>query len=170
MKKIIIYSSKTGNTKKVAEACHKRAGKDWILKNTEDEFDIKDYSEIVLGFWVDKGSADERALNLIKKIEGKKVSLFGTLGAYPDSDHAKESMERVKTMVEENNNEVRGTFMCQGAIDPKLIEWMNSLPSEHPHYPNKERKKRWAEAEKHPNQKDFDNAGDWFEKTLVRGE
>ena len=51
-----------------------------------DEFDI-----ILIGFWVHKGIADAKAMKYIDKIKGKKVGVFGTLGAYTDSEHDKQS-------------------------------------------------------------------------------
>lgn len=166
MKKLIAYSTLTGNTKKVAEACFGICDEKWEIKDINEEINLDNYEHVVLGFWVDKGTADKKSLEFIEKIQNKKVSLFGTLGAYPDSDHSRESMENVKKVVSTNNNQVNGTFMCQGAVDPKLINWMKSLPAEHPHSPNPERIKRWEIASQHPNEEDFNNVQNWF-KTII---
>src|SRR5699024_6453147 len=96
---------------------------------------------IIVGFWVDKGTADEKAKKYMEKLKGKKVGVFGTLGAYPDSDHAKKTMMRVRELLE-RENEVVAEFLCQGKVDPKLIEKFKDLPPDHPHGMTEERKKR----------------------------
>ncbi len=166
MKNLIVYSSLTGNTKKVAEACKSIANEEWDILAVNQDIDVDKYDTITLGFWVDKGTADQKSLELIKKIKNKRIAFFATLGAYPDSDHAMKTLDRVETLFKENGNEVHSSFICQGAIDPKLIDWMRKLPNEHPHSPNEDRIKRWEEASKHPNEKDFADAKAWFEKVL----
>ncbi len=166
MKKLIVYSSITGNTKKVAEVCKSITDENWDIQAIDNKINLDDYNLIVLGFWVDKGTADSKSLKLIKKIKNKRVAFFATLGAYPDSNHARKTLEKVKKIFTENNNEVHSTFICQGAIDTKLIDWMKKLPKEHSHSPNEERVKRWSEAAKHPNEKDFEGAKMWFKKVI----
>ncbi len=93
----------------------------------------------------------------MEKIEGKKVGVFGTLGAYPDSDHAKKTLKRVRELLEVKN-EVIAEFLCQGKVDPKLIEKFKELPAGHPHGMTEERRKRHEEASKHPNEQDIKEA------------
>lgn len=158
MKKAIIYSSLTGNTKKVAEKIWEVSDKMMEIFNVQDVTSIDSYEEIILGFWVDRGTADKKMLNLIERIKDKKVSFFATLGAYPDSDHAKKVIMNVTELLEKNNNKVDKTFICQGKVSDSLKERMKTLPKEHPHYPDEARLKRWADADKHPNEEDFSNA------------
>ena len=51
------------------------------------------------------------------------VGLFGTLGAYPDSPHAKGCIRDSENMlkISGKNNNVLGSFLCLGKIDEKLI-------------------------------------------------
>ena len=91
-------------------------------------------------------------------IKNKKVGTFGTLGAYPDSDHAKNCVKKISDSLKENNNEIIAEFICQGAIDPKLMEVMRKMGDSGPHAVNPERIARWAEAAKHPNEDDFNVA------------
>lgn len=166
MKNLLVYSSLTGNTKKVAEVCYSLCDSSWEIRDIKEEFDVEIYSKIVLGCWIDKGTADKKSLELIEKIKNKDIAYFVTLGAYPDSDHAKESLEKIKIEFEKEGNRVHSSFICQGAVDPKLINWMKNLPNDHPHAPNPDRIKRWEIASQHPNQEDFENARNWFKEIL----
>lgn len=154
MKKMVVYSSKTGNTKKVAYAAAE-ALNDCEIYDVDSAPDPVDYDFIVMGYWIDKGTADAKALKYIDKIKGKKVFPFMTLGAYPDSDHGKKCVENGKKLLD--NNEYMGSFICQGGIAESLKLWMYKLDKDHPHYPNEERIKRWAEADKHPDEIDLEN-------------
>ncbi|MFW6263393.1 MAG: flavodoxin family protein [Thermotogota bacterium] len=165
MKTLLVYSSRTGNTKKIAHEIHQ------VLPEGTDIFPIEqapapgDYEMIIIGFWVDRGTADKKTLEYIKAIEKKKVAFFITLGAYPDSEHAKKVIENGKELLGEKN-EVLGSFICQGKIDPALTEKFKSLPPDHPHTMTPERKKRHEIAAKHPNEEDFQKAKDLFKALL----
>lgn len=163
MKILVTYSTKTGNTKKIAEQIHK------ALDNSElfDISEVKnlDYDLIVVGTWIDKATADLKALEFIKTIKDKKVAFFFTLGAYSDSNHAQDCIKNIKNLFEENNNTVLGHYHCQGAIDPKLIEFMKAkFPIGHPHGPTPERIQRWKDASTHPDENDLKNAYEYFSK------
>ncbi|UYO98955.1 flavodoxin family protein [Oceanotoga sp. DSM 15011] len=144
MKSILIYSTLTGNTKKVAESIKEvmPENTDFIsideAKNIEN-FD--DYDFITIGYWVDRGTADKKTLEVLKNIKNKKIAFFFTLGAYPDSEHAQKCVDRFEELMKNNNNEVLGHFHCQGKIDPRLAEKFKNLPPDHPHAMNEERKK-----------------------------
>lgn len=163
MKILITYSSKTGNTKKVAEAI-KSSLKDAHLEPIENITNIDDYNLIIVGGWIDRATFDSKTLNFIKTISNKKVGYFFTLGACPTSDHAKDCVNNIKNLFLENNNTIVANYFCQGAIDPKLISWMSTLPEDHKMYPNKERKQRWEDAASHPDNNDLENSKKAFIK------
>lgn len=161
MKVLTAYSSKTGNTKKVAEAIHEVMPEGSLLAELPSAPPPEDFDFIALGFWVDKGNADAKALEYIRKITGKKIGLFMTLGAYPDSEHAKKSMAAVRALLEPHNTVVR-EFICQGKIDPALSKMFEKFPAGHPHAMTPERKERHAEAAKHPDGDDLRRAAACF--------
>ena len=94
---LVAYSSKTGNTKKLAEGILDGIKKmEGGVVDTADIVDIKDikdiseidkYDTVIAGYWVDKGGANEEAAVFLKKITGKKVGIFATLAYWPDSEH-----------------------------------------------------------------------------------
>ncbi len=162
MKRALIYSSMTGNTKQVAEKIIEVMPKDMEMFSVEEAGDLDQYNSLILGFWVDKGTADKKMLEIIDKVEDKEISIFATLGAYPDSDHAKEVVNKVTTMLESNNNKANKVFVCQGKISDKLKKRMLNLPKDHPRYPDEDKLKRWADADKHPNEEDFKRVQEVF--------
>ncbi|MDP0494000.1 MAG: flavodoxin family protein [Fusobacterium sp. JB021] len=167
MKTLVAYSTKTGNTKKVAEAINEVIDGSEI-KNIDDINNL-DYDLVIVGAWIDKGTANKEAIDFIEKLENKKAAFFFTLGAYPDSDHAKDCVKRIEELFIKNNNEVIGHYLCQGAVDPKLIEFMKKqFPVDHPHGPNPERIKRWTDASTHPNLEDLEDAKSKF-KSIIEG-
>lgn len=163
----VIYSSKTGNTKKIAEAILKGCPNNFKIFSVDEDPELSEFDFIFMGYWVDKGTADKKALEFMEDICHKKVALFATLGAYPDSDHAKESLAAGAKCLGEGCTVV-DNFICQGAIDPKLMEWMNKLPEDHPHAPDEARIKRWKDASTRPNQEDFNNAEKFAEKVISK--
>ncbi|MDR3259988.1 MAG: flavodoxin family protein [Fusobacteriaceae bacterium] len=167
MKVLITYSTLTGNTKKIANSV-----KD-AIQNADlldiSEVNTLDYDLIIIGTWIDKGSADNKALNFIKTIKNKKTAFFFTLGAYANSEHSKNCNNKITEILKENNNEVIGSFHCQGAIDPKLIEQMKKMfPADHHHGANPESLKRWGDASTHPDVNDERNAKEYFENLIKK--
>ncbi|WP_297406272.1 flavodoxin family protein [uncultured Cetobacterium sp.] len=161
MKTLITYSSKTGNTKKVAEAIFNSLS-NCELKDIDEVTTLDNYDFLIIGGWIDKSTFDTKTLNFIKSIKNKKIGYFFTLGAYADSDHAKDCVNNIDTLFIENENTILKNFFCQGAIDPKLIAWMSTLPEDHKMHPDADRKKRWNDAASHPDENDLSQASKAF--------
>ncbi len=157
MKSLVVYSSRTGNTEKVAKAVFDALPEPKEIFSAKEAPDPAGYDFLALGFWVDKGTANAGSATYMKGVKGKKIGLFGTLGAYPDSDHARQCMEKVKQMVD--GNEVLGEFMCQGKVDPALVKMMETKMKDDPHHSmTPERRARLEEAARHPDEKDLADA------------
>lgn len=161
MKILIAYSSKTGNTKKVGEAISE------VIEN-KDLIDIKenpnpdDYDGVIVGYWADKGKADELSDKFMEKIQNKPCGIFATMGAYPYTDHGKKIINYGIEKLEKNGNKVYKTFICQGKMKKTLKEKFEKYPKGHPHHPNSITIKRHIDASTHPNEKDFDIAKEIF--------
>ncbi len=167
MKILITYSSRTGNTKKVAEAIYDIMPSDAVIAPVELAPDPAEFDFVAVGYWVDKGMPDDLAKEFMARISNKKVGLFGTLGAWPDSDHAKECMAAAVKLVEDNNNTVTCQFICMGKVDPRLIEAMQKMPEAAArHAMTPERKARLEEAAKHPDDNDLERARMVFSSAL----
>jgi flavodoxin len=155
VKTLVAYSSLTGNTRRVAEAIFASLKGDKAILPISEAGDGAGFERIIIGFWVDKGDANEEALAFIEKLKGKALGVFATLGADPTSEHAKKCLDGVLARLLAKGNEVKASFICRGAIDPVLIErvkakWGGQAPQA--------RVDSWTEAASHPDEKDFANA------------
>ena len=167
MKILLTYSSKTGNTKKVAEGLNQIMPKDITDFMTVNKVEsIDKYDCIFVGYWVDKALPNDEAKVFMESIKNKKVGVFATLGAYPDSHHGRESLENGVNILKSNHNEVISEFICQGKIDERLVEMFKSFPEGHPHYVTEEKLKRYEIAAKHPDDNDIERAKEIFEKGM----
>ena len=121
------------------------------------------YDLVAVGYWVDKGMPDAQAKAYLETVWDANVALFGTLGAWPDSDHARDCIAQGEALVNapERRNRVIGTYLCQGKVDPKIVAMMQKMASDvHPMTP--ERKARLEEAAKHPDEADCLRAQEAF--------
>lgn len=160
----IIYSSKTGNTKKIAEAMASVKVDAFDVIDAATKPDLSNYELIAFGYGVDKGAPYASCQELMGTIEKKAVILFQTLGAEGMGDHAFSCIANGGACLGKGNH-VIGAFSCQGAIDPKLIERMRQMPAG-PHAATPENEARWAAAASHPDSDDLARAKEFMEKTL----
>ncbi len=119
--------------------------------------DPSEYDFLALGFWVDKGTVNAGSARYMETVTAKRIGLFGTLGAYPDSEHAKQCLKKARALVQ--GNDILGEFLCQGKVDPGLIKMMETKMKDDPHHSmTPERRARLEEAAKHPDKKDLADA------------
>ena len=168
MKKIVIYSSLTGNTAKVGHAIAQELGCEAVKFDENFSLNLDEYDFIVVGFYVDKGDAEPNFKHFLSQIKDKKTGVFMTLGMDPQHEHAATCLEKVKVVLREGGNEILREFYCQGAIDPKIIEQLRKMGETMPNDPRytitPEREARWARAASHPDENDLEKA-----KTAFRG-
>ena len=162
---LIVYSSKTGNTRSIAMGVFSAFGNRASISSVGSVSSVEPYSWLILGFWVDRGTMDPKAKDFLQSVRGHRIALIGTLGAYPDSAHATRVKEETQSLVS-LENECLGCFLCQGRIDPALTKQFETYPPDHPHYMSEERKKRHLEAANHPNDEDIRAAVKACEKML----
>ena len=160
MKILLTYSSKTGNTKQVAEAIGASLNGNIELASISNAPDYNEYDLVIVGFWIDKGRPNTEALRYIRTLNSAQTAFFFTLGADAESNHAKQCLERCRNYFK--GNTLLGEFCCQGKISPKLVNFLKKLPAWFPHGPNKERVARWESASTHPDNNDLQCAGEYF--------
>ncbi|MBW2654566.1 MAG: flavodoxin family protein [Deltaproteobacteria bacterium] len=127
MKSLIVYSSQTENTKKLA---------DTIYENLEGEKDIfpidkapssEGYDLIAIGFWLMAGKPDPKSSEYLEKIgKGARLFLFATHGASSSSDHVENAINHARGLT--NEVEIAGVFTCQGEVNPKVLEKVKQKP------------------------------------------
>lgn len=127
MKGIIIYSSKTGNTKRMAEKIYEALKDEYemTIKNIRDSPNIESYDFVLLGGWIDRGTLEAKSLKYLENIKNKKLGLFATLGAMPDSEHGRKVIKNLEGLL--IGKESLGQYICPGLVDPKMIEKLKGI-------------------------------------------
>lgn len=77
----IVYTSRTGNTGKVAAAVYQglpEHRKD--IEELSSDTGTEEAEVYLVGFWTDKGTCPVETQEFLRKLSGKKVLLFGTCG------------------------------------------------------------------------------------------
>lgn len=131
----ILFSSNTGNTKLLAEAIRKAlpaAYCDFFGDCAENE---PESDMVYVGFWTNKGIADDNALSLLKTLRSKKIFLFGTAGFGGSEAYFKRILDKTKESLDASNTVV-GEFMCQGKMPQSVRERYEKMKEQPDHMPN----------------------------------
>ena len=117
----IIFSSLTGNTKKLADTIHEMLPHDKCDYFGENDSRVPQSDLLYIGFWTDKGNADHKTLELLAKLKNKKIFLFGTAGFGGSDVYLKKILEQVRQSID-SSNVVIGEYMCQGKMPLSVRE------------------------------------------------
>lgn len=121
MKAAVIYCSKTGNTKKVAEAIAEVLGT--RAKSVEEEIDLRDCDLICVGTGVHAGRPEHgmtKFLKRLEKVEGKKGAVFGTYSGLTGF------LNTMESVLKEKGVDVIGKWSCQG----RFLIFLRGRPNE----------------------------------------
>ena len=155
---MVVYSSTTGNTKKIAtEIFSALPGMSKDMQNIE-EYRGKDAEIFFIGFWVDRGTCGMSVINVLSELHGKKIALFGTCGMGRGTAYYREIEQKVKVWIPDDC-EYLGTFLCQGKM-PMKVRQKYEISREDPREEafRKQMLKNFDEALFHPNEQDFVDA------------
>lgn len=111
----IVYSSKTGNTRLLAERL-----RDILPQGTCSYFGPPDpraleAETLLVGFWTDKGTCDQETGAFLEGVTGQRVFLFGTAGFGGEQAYFDRILGTVREKVP-STAPVTGGFMCQGKM------------------------------------------------------
>ena len=126
MKSLVVYSTQTGNTRKLAEAVFEALSGEREILPVDDAPDPSEYDSIAVGFWLKGGRPDPKSAEYLGKITRQTLFLFATHGAGAGSDHAIHGMALAKSLAAEAD--IRGTYSCQGEVNPKILEKASKKP------------------------------------------
>lgn len=175
MKVEIVYESKTGNTKLIAESIKNSLEEtdntvilqsvEEALKNDSKNTDVDLY---FLGSWTNKGDCGEGMSKFAKGLNNKKIFLFGTAGFGGTEKYYEVLAERFSAKFSENNK-VLGFFYCQGKMPSSIRDRYVSLLTK-----NTEDKKlevsieNFDKAQSHPDKSDIEQAKNFAKICLQR--
>ena len=165
MKWAVIYSSVTGNTKKLAEAAAKGLNADIFPVNNIP--DLSSYDALFIGYWLRRGSPDDKTSAFLKTLSNRKIVFFQTHGAYVGSEHTVTAFARAGALLGEECI-VLGTFSCQCAVSPSMIKARKEgkIPG-HKNDNLDECLKRWKNAKSHPDEKDLEAIQNFAKKMQI---
>jgi flavodoxin I len=161
VKSLIVYSSQSGNTKKLAEAIYDTLADAKSIYPVAEAPETDGYDFIAVGFWLLGGKPDTAAADYLAKMpkrNGSKLFLFATHGAQAQSDHVKNAFEQAKSLVP--GAEILGTYSCQGQLSEKIIEKLKTKPVPPPWYAGP------STGLGHPDDRDLEALKDMIKKLL----
>ncbi|WP_294150757.1 flavodoxin family protein BilS [uncultured Clostridium sp.] len=184
MKYAIVYSSRTGNTKMLADQalevfrntgegnCLFYGDAQTALQEGQKSGKSAERADILcVGFWTDKGNADADALAFLKMLGERvpvpgKLILFGTAGFGSDRTYYDRVIHNITQELSETVNPA-AYFMCQGRMASTVLERYQAMLEADP---GDSRARRMIEnyhaALSHPGQEDFTAFGYFLEEII----
>lgn len=155
---LVVISSRTGNTMILGHAITDALPGAVLMRTSEVPEDLERFNPVLLGFWCDRGDAPEDMRELAKRLHGKRIACFATMGGDPDKDawmhRASESL-----VAAGSDNELVDIFLCRGRIDPEVFERMTTMLGGNV---SPERESRRRESETHPDRTDLARGAVFF--------
>ena len=131
----IVFSSKTGNTKLLADTLHAYLPQENCCYFGTPDTDAKEADDLYVGFWTDKGNADESTLDFLKQLHGKNIFLFGTAGFGGSEEYFNKILKKVERSLDRSNT-VFGRYMCQGKMPVSVRQRYEAMKAKPLHIPN----------------------------------
>lgn len=99
----IVYSSRTGNTERLAQAIRQALPPEECLYFGPPDPQARAAERIYVGFWTDKGDCDAQTRAFLSELRGKEIFLFGTAGFGGASVYFRRILTRVAQGLEASN-------------------------------------------------------------------
>lgn len=166
MKYLVVYTSRTGNTEKIAAeifAALPGVSKD-IQRVEEVRGDAKLY---FVGFWNDKGTCSGSIMDFLSSLHGKQVALFGTCGMGGSEEYFKQVSKRVEALIPDDD-EFLGSFLCTGRMPPQVLERYKMMQERQDSPQLRRMIKAYEEGMLHPDEKDLEKARQFVETIRKR--
>lgn len=123
MKVSIVYFTRSGNTKKVAEAIFEQIESEKEMKKLDELDSLEGYDLAFVGFPIEGFGPPQIAKTFLEnKCAGKKVALFITHSAPEESEYLKDWLSKCKDAAK--GTDLVGLFNCQGDLAQNVKEMM----------------------------------------------
>jgi len=120
MKSLVVYSSQTGNTRKLAERVKACLPGEKVMTSIEAAPEAAGYDLVAVGFWLQGGKPDPKAAAFLQSVNHMPLFLFATHGAAADSAHAQNAMAQAQELAPDAH--IVGLFNCPGEVNPNVLE------------------------------------------------
>ena len=131
----VVYSSRTGNTALLAQAIREALPREECLYFGEPNARALGAEMIYVGFWTDKGNADESTSDFLKQLHGKNIFLFGTAGFGGSKEYFDKILKKAEHSLDKSNT-VFGCYMCQGKMPMSVRQRYEEMKKQPIHLPN----------------------------------
>lgn len=168
MKYEIVYISKSGCTKKVAQALAEAVSpQPCRLVNFEMETPSDDADVYLVGFGVRRGACPYALLEWMEELDGKKVMLFATAGLAA-LDGYQGRIETVASSFLPDSCEYLGMYLCQGTISQEGYDYLRSRfasPDNETAMQNVKQLRAWSQG--HPDAQELQDACTFLRNALL---
>lgn len=127
----IVYSSKTGNTKMLADALHQALPADDCLYFGAPDAQALAAERIYIGFWTDKGTCDAETAAFLAQLTHQEIFLFGTCGFGGGVAYFEQILARVRDLLSESVQLV-GSYLCPGKMPQSVRDRYVRIAEEEP--------------------------------------
>lgn len=127
----IVYSSKTGNTKMLADALHQALSADDCLYFGAPDAQALAAERIYIGFWTDKGTCDAETAAFLAQLTQQEIFLFGTCGFGGGVAYFEQILARVRDLLPESVQLV-GSYLCPGKMPQSVRDRYVRIAEEEP--------------------------------------
>lgn len=151
----IVYTSRTGNTERLAQEIFAAVPvKEKNVKRIEETTQRDDGDLYLVGFWTDRGTASAEILDFLSGLHHKKVALFGTCGMGRDAQYYQHIERNVAAFVPEDC-EYLGAFLCQGKMPMRVRNRYEAMQTPETAAQMQRMIRNFDEALLHPDKEDF---------------
>ena len=158
---LVVYSSVTGNTKKIAEAICETVG--GTLVRAEDAETPEGFDAVAVGYWLWRGGPDPKTAAYLSRLSDVNVALFETHAADNRSEHSVTAFARAAACLGKGCR-VLNVFECQGQVPEKVREKRAKLEAEKPTDPHA-KAQGWKISIGHPDEEDLAAAREFALRT-----
>ena len=127
---------------------------------------LNQYENLAIGFWLDRGGATPKFAKFLREICGKKIALFMSCGADPQSEHSQKIIDKVASNLIAQGNKIVGKFVCQGKISDEIIAQIRAIYAQKNIEIPASRIENWEKSRSHPDENDLKNAREFFAKVF----
>ncbi len=129
MKVLVTYMSKTGNTKKVAEAIFGEIRDEREIRPLDQVESIERYDLAFLGFPIHGEGPDKRTVQFLEKhcVSGRNVVLFITHASPEDNPEVQPMLQKFREAARGAN--IVAMFDCQGELAKPVKLFMSIMPN-----------------------------------------
>ena len=131
----IVFSSKTGNTRLLADTLRTSLPQNECTYFGAPAPEALEAETLYIGFWTDKGHADDTLTAFLQTLKGKRVFLFGTAGFGGSAPYFEKILAATRKALD-GSNTVIGSFMCQGKMPVSVRQRYEAMKAKPLHIPN----------------------------------